>query len=74
MKGREGRRGGGQRGTERGRKRRREMGTERSGNGDELSLYYTRLDTAKNIFYGLNICLSLFCLKVYFGFETFRLI
>lgn len=70
MKGREGRRGGGQRG-DGGREREREMGTERrSGNRNELGLYYTRLDIAKNIFYGSNVCPS-FWLKVYFRFETF---
>lgn len=55
MKGREGRRGGGQRG-DRGKKRReKETGTERSGNTNEFYLYYTRLDIAQENFYGTKM-------------------
>lgn len=69
MKGREGRRGGGQRGTEvkkkrgGGREREREMGIERSRNRNELSLYYTRLDIAQHFLWHKMSVPS--CLKVH---------
>lgn len=64
MKGREGRRGGGQTGTEgereeKKKKRKTEMGTERSGNRNELGLYYTRLDIAQEHFLWYKMSVSL---------------